>query len=140
MSNRLTTEWTPTAEEAYGESGRQGTEGEILACEILDSLNISYTYHPENKAIQCSGIDIYVGRYGIDVKANLHSHKKQVAVDWPKIIKSKAKWWMHVSIEDPNYYIVYETKEMIKYIQDNNIRKVGDDQLCWIDQNIAVTL
>lgn len=140
MSNRLTKEWTTTLEEAFGENGSRGNEGELIACSILDNLNIAYTHHPADQSIQVSGIDIYIGQYGVDVKANLHSNKMCVAVEWPKLKKSKAKWWMHVDRENPDHFIIYEVMSMIKYIHENSIQPVGRDQLCWIDQDAAATL
>ena len=137
MSNRRTSKWTDTLGEAYGVPGVKGTRGEIMACSLLDSIGIEYDYQPTTKIIQISGIDIYIGKHGMDVKANLHSTKKEVAVEWPKIIKSKAKWWMHINLNDPDDYIIYETAKMITYIHENNIPKVGRDHLCWVNQTVA---
>jgi len=138
MSDRLVKRWTETAEEAFGETGRQGTEGELIAFAILESLNLNPTHHPSDRELQISGIDIYIeGLTGIDVKANLHTTKENIAVEWPKLIRSKAYFWMHVSLKEPDRFIMYRVKDMIKYIEDNNIRKVGKDQLCWVNQRVA---
>lgn len=140
MSDRLTSDWTETLEEAFGESGVKGTKGELIACEILDCLYIDYTYEPSNKAIQTSGIDIFIGKDGVDVKGNLHSNKTVVAVEYPKLIKSKARWWMHVNLSNPDHFIMYEVKDMIEYINTHDIPKVGKDSLCWVNQKIAGSL
>lgn len=140
MSNRLTSAWTETLEEAFGQTGRQGTAGELIVCRILDDLGLSYKYCPNDKTSQIKGIDLYIDKDGIDVKANLHKSNQTVAVEYPRLMKSKARWWWHVDLNNPDYYIIYEVRDMIDYINKHKIKKVGIDKLCWVNQKTAKSI
>jgi hypothetical protein len=117
MSNRKTTKWTNTLEECFPKTGAVGTEGELLAKEILEGLGYKVKHEPSNRELQCSGIDLMINNeYGIDVKANLHTDG-DVIVEKSKLMKSSARFWMHVNREDPTDYIIYPVAWMRRKIQ-----------------------
>lgn len=120
MSDRLTSDWTEGLEEVFGELGKMGEIGEAHALKLLISLGIDCRYNPADQIKQCKGLDIEIledGRFvGIDVKANIHNDgEKKVCVDYPKLKKSKAKYWLHINVENPmDDFIIYPVESMIE--------------------------
>ena len=129
MSERRTSKWTDTTEEAFfGDSGIRGREGELKAITLLEKIGFTIAYFPDDKAIQCRGIDMTVktadGQVrSIDVKANLHTGR-DVIVDRPKLERSQANLWLHINLSDPNDYYVYETKKMRRYLKNLPYRRL----------------
>ena len=80
MSNRLTTKWTSTAEEAYGKFGKQGRVGELWLAEFLRKQNFEVSDSESSKDNQVKGIDLTINSnslarpYTIDVKTNLQNN------------------------------------------------------------------
>lgn len=80
MSERLTQEWTKTAEEAFGATGARGSLGESFVAKTLTSWGWEVELHEEDYDKQISGIDItfrnpsWQRSYTADVKANLDEY------------------------------------------------------------------
>lgn len=80
MSERLTTEWTKTAEEAFGATGARGSIGEQFVADTLASWGWEVQLHEEDFGMQVSGIDItfrnpsWYRSYTADIKANLDEY------------------------------------------------------------------
>jgi hypothetical protein len=146
MGERLTPEWTETVEEAYGESGRIGYEGEKLAVEIIKSVlprkylfaDPQITLYHSDRDMQNQGKDLSFcigGRtFFVDVKTNLH-HGKDVCIDIPTLRRSKADVWMHLNLEDPDDWVIYTVDSMLERIGSWQPRP-----LYWISREEAETL
>lgn len=80
MSERLTQEWTKTAEEAFGATGARGSIGEEFVAKTLTSWGWEVELHEEDYHKQVSGIDItfrnpsWMRSYTADVKTNLDEY------------------------------------------------------------------
>lgn len=134
MSDRLTPDWTDTSEQAFGEKGAQGDRGELEAITILESLGFEVEHHPSDRHKQEQGHDLVLdNKYGVDVKANLH-HGKDVCVEWPKLLRSKATFWFHINPKDSTDYIMYKVADMKKHI-GRSYKK-----LYWVKRDIAANL
>lgn len=103
---RLTTKWTPTLKEAFGETGTKGTNGELQAVDILKAFGFTVEYFPDDRTIQTSGVDLLIDGIPCDVKANLHTGG-DVCFD-SKILTGEAVFVMHINLSDPDDYIVYK--------------------------------
>ena len=126
MGDRLTSEWTPTLEEAFGLTGEQGERGELLAKRILENCGYSVTHVPSDYTLQTSGIDLIINnKFGVDVKANLHSWQRYVIVEKNKLLKSSAHFWMHVNLKNPNDYVIYKVEDMKRLIHEKPIERNG---------------
>jgi len=77
MGQRLTTRWTDTLEEAYGEPGRRGTLGELFVVDTIRGWGWGCTHHESPRDKQIAGIDIefrkpdWARSYTADVKTNI---------------------------------------------------------------------
>lgn len=71
MSDRLTSKWTNTAEEAFGRSGQLGRTGELFAINRLREQLIPATDTENDRHLQVSGVDIVTPGCTVDVKSNL---------------------------------------------------------------------
>jgi len=147
MKDRLTQQWMPTTEGAFGEHGRKGDLGEKLACELLESQGFEYKHNPDNYHKQMQGKDIEIledGQWvGIDVKTNIHNDQNNnVCVEYPTLFKSHAKYWLHINSQDHmNDFIMYEVEKMRSFIIRSKTRRVGrDNNLCWVNKKIARNL
>lgn len=93
MSNRLTPNWTKHVQQAYGQTGVKGFNGETWLATLLKEKGYDVTIHEDNKQLQLQGIDITVDRNDlpkpitIDVKANI----KQ---DGTFFIETSKKGWL----------------------------------------------
>ncbi len=117
MSERLTPDWTPELEQAFGSSGKKGTEGEHYFKRILEAMGIEYKYHPTDRAKQTAEIDfeIKLGQDDyepVEVKNNLQKSGKVFVYSW--INKTKSKWIFHVneSLGKIVFYFVDDMKEL----------------------------
>lgn len=77
MSDRLTNQWTATLEEAFGEMGKKGREGEEFLFEVFDKWGWEYKDTESNKTEQLNGIDVWFKKpewskfYSANVKNNI---------------------------------------------------------------------
>lgn len=124
MAGRLTSSWTKNSEDAFGETGRIGDSGEVIAYTILTSLGFDVTHYQDDKQRQVDGHDLVLNRdgveHGIDVKTNLFGDRI-VYVDEKKIHSSKAIMWFHLD-KRTNDWIIYYVAEMLKFISDTNLK------------------
>lgn len=144
MSERLTPEWMKRLEDVFGELGKQGEIGELMALKLFLSKGLECQYNPEDKIKQCGGLDIEIlingVWHGVDVKANIHSDgNDEVCVDYPKLKKSESTYWIHINTDDPmNDYIIYPVKSMVEAGRAFTPR--GKDQVRWVPKDLARNL
>jgi hypothetical protein len=122
MSDRLTKEWTTgedALEEAFGETGVKGKQGEIFMCEVFESWDWEYIWHRDEPLLQNNGIDIsfkspaWINFYTCDVKNNLtESGTFYVYKDW--LFKGSSDRIFHVNPET-GWLNWYDRKRMQKY-------------------------
>ena len=78
MGDRLTSEWTPTLDEAFGASGTKGRLGEEFLMKVFDSWGWEAEQHEDDRELQVKGIDItfkkpeWFKSYTGDVKNNMN--------------------------------------------------------------------
>ena len=116
---RLTDKWTPTLEEAFGESGKKGKLGEDYMMEVFKSWGWECELHESDKKLQMDGIDItfknpkWFNSYTCDVKNNMNKYGTfYVHEDW--LFKGKSDRIFHVN-PDTNWIVWYERKQMQDY-------------------------
>lgn len=100
--SRLTSEWTPTLDEAFGESGTKGRKGEQFLCKVFEGWGWDYIWHEDDKEMQLKGIDISFKKpgwkdfYNCDVKNNMDEYGTfYVHRDW--LFKGKSHRIFHVN-------------------------------------------
>ena len=98
MTDRLTPEFTEKLVDAFGETGVVGEDGELIVKEILESFVLDDQL--------C----------WVDVKNNLHDGK-DVCIDWPKLSKSKATYWIHLNRDDHSDWVIYRVDDMVEHLQ-----------------------
>lgn len=131
MSNRLTSKWTRTAEQAFGSTGSKGRKGEEFVMQQLDKAGVEYYDHENDFQKQRYGIDItYKAEDGsertMDVKSNLNDRDEfAVYADW--LGKSKADYVVHVNPKT-GYVASYRTSHMREYFKGQ-----GADKFIWIN-------
>lgn len=134
MSNRLTSNWTPTSEGAFGASGAKGDRGEYFLCEVFNQWGWEYTAHPSSYNHQLKGVDITFRKpswnksYTADIKSNLDAFGTFfVETDdsgWlfnPK--KTSHRVW-HVN-PDTGWMAWYDRNDMKDYVQACGLRNTG---------------
>jgi hypothetical protein len=134
MSERLTQEWTKTAEEAFGVTGARGSIGESFVAKTLTSWGWEVELHEEDYNKQVSGIDItfrnpsWQRSYTADIKANLDEYGSffvDTSSDgWLfKSGKTSDRIW-HCNPET-GWMAWYGRFEMQKYILSQNKQNTG---------------
>lgn len=135
MSKRLTSDWTKNTEQAFGETGAIGDHGERNVMSYLREMfpDAEIIQHQSDYNMQTSGIDITVNGVGIDVKTNLHTGRN-VVVEKPTLMKSKAMFWLHWNREDKNDGpVIYKVKDMQHLVKDWPAN--GRDQLVFVPRH-----
>ena len=126
MAGRRTSSWTKNSEDAFGETGKIGDSGEVIAYNILTSLGFDVTHYQDDKQRQVDGHDLVLNKdgveNGIDVKTNLFGDRI-VYVDMKKIHSSKAIMWFHLDRKTHDW-LIYYVSEMLKFIGDTNLKPV----------------
>jgi len=118
MSERLTSKWTKTAEEAFGPSGKKGRIGELFMKKVFESWGWAVEDCEDDKSLQTKGIDLYFKKpswhnsYSCDVKSNMNNYGAfYVHADWlfnPKHINDR---YFHVN-PDTGWVAWYGAEDM----------------------------
>lgn len=127
MGDRLTNQWTPTLEEAFGASGTKGREGELFVKEAIESWGWEVRDNEQSYEEQVAGQDLWIRKptwkyfYSVDVKHNLNQFGGFYVSpkDWMKEDKKNDRFW-HVNTET-GWMAWYAREDMQKYIMDNNL-------------------
>lgn len=134
MSERLTTEWTKTAEGAFGPSGAKGLKGEVFVKQVLESWGWNVILHEADQTKQLAGIDIefqspkWKRSYSADVKSNIDSYGTfYIETDDKGWLFNPSKISHRIWHCNPTtgQMAWYDRQEMQKYIVDNNMRNRG---------------
>lgn len=119
MSDRLTNRWTPTLEQAFGETGKKGTEGEIFLLSVFKNWGWETRWYENDRSRQVAGIDIefrspkWVNFYSCDCKNNMDQYGRfYVYKDW--LFKIKSDRVFHVN-PTTGWFLWYGVKEMREY-------------------------
>lgn len=134
MSERLTAEWTKTAEEAFGETGARGTIGEHFVANTLTSWGWEVELYEEDFDMQVSGIDIsfrnpkWARSYTADIKTNLDEYGNFFVDTSPngwlfKSSKTSNRIW-HCNPQT-GWMAWYDRFEMQKYIISQGLENTG---------------
>ena len=127
MSDRLTPEWTPTLNEAFGETGLKGREGELYVKQVIESWGWEVTDNESSHADQVAGRDLWIKKpewsnfYSVDVKANM-GENGSFYVDpkqWMDPKKKNDRFW-HVNVKTGRM-AWYARQDMQYYIQTKNL-------------------
>jgi len=136
MSKRLTSEWTKTTKEAYGDTPftQKGLRAEKLILEYLKRVYDEVTWYENDRDKQVAGIDFefkknsWVNYYTADVKANLNKGRFYV---FPEEMKRKKNHRMiHVDL-DEGWVVEYDRKEMLNYLTSLTNSLVIDGKKCF---------
>ena len=129
MSDRLTSEWTQTAEEAFGQSGAKGRTGELFVKEAILSWGWEVQDNESDYDQQVAGQDLWIKAptwknfYSIDVKTNMGEHGAfpVITEQWMNPKKLNDRFW-HVNV-DTGWMAWYSREDMQHYIMKNNIKE-----------------
>jgi len=118
MGDRLTSEWTDTAEEAFGSTGAKGRIGELFMIEVFKKWGWEVSDEEDNKYYQTRGVDLQFRRpcwkksYSCDVKNNMNEYGSfYVHKDWllnPRHINDR---YFHVN-PDTGWVAFYSAADM----------------------------
>lgn len=126
MSERLTAKWTPTLEEAFGEKGTKGREGELFVKQAVESWGWSVKDNEADFESQVSGRDLWIKKpewsnyYSIDVKNNLNEFGSFYIdpVQWMDPRKKNNRFW-HVNTTT-GWMAWYSREDIQEYIKKEN--------------------
>lgn len=128
MSNRLTPRWVPTAEGAYGKTGKKGKIAEDIHDDWWRSQGANVYSCENDKLLQVQGIDSIVEMDGwsftVDVKGNWNQ-------DRSFYVEASPNGWLfntnkistlitHINIHNKKMFC-YHRNHMIKYLKSNEI-------------------
>jgi hypothetical protein len=124
---RLTQEWTPRLDEAFGETGTKGREGEEFLMSFFESIGYSAIHYEDNYQKQIDGIDIefkkpsWYNYYSCDVKNNMTENGTiYVWASW--LFKIKADRVFHVNTKT-RWLCWYSVEEMRKIYKPDSGRE-----------------
>ena len=126
-SGRLVKHWTPTAEEAFGATGKKGREGELFVKRAVESWGWTVTDKEEDYASQVAGQDLWIqnptwsNAYSIDVKANIDEYGSFwiYPKEWMNPKKQNHRFW-HVNVKT-GWMAWYSREDVQRYIKQNRI-------------------
>ena len=126
MNTRLTSQWTPTLQEAFGYAGTKGRSAELFVKTYIDHLGLECRDCESNYEHQKSGVDLIVTIAGedvtIDVKSNLNDSGvffvEGGADGWLRHPNKTSKKIIHVNVENQTL-CMYNRADMIRYIKEN---------------------
>lgn len=134
MSERLTSEWTKTTAEAFGNTPEvaKGKLAEQMYYEFAMRVYDDVKYYEEEQAQQVAGLDFAIYKngwsrfYGVDVKGNLDSKGNFLIENqpdgWLRNSKKKNDRVVHICTET-GWAVEYDRKEMIKYLDAHRVNK-----------------
>lgn len=120
-SGRLTTKWTKTLEEAFGESGRKGRLGEQMLLKYLASTGHEIIDHEQDYNMQLSGIDVSFKKpswnrfYTGDCKSNLRDDNSFYIEFSKQSGGKKKKGWLFTCKADRIFHVNTKTKRICYY-------------------------
>lgn len=127
MTERLTTKWTDTLEEAFGMTPEvnKGIVAEQMYYEWAQGVYPLVEYFPQDKEMQVAGIDFYIKKdnwkrkYGVDVKGNMTAWGYFMVDNsengWLRNIKKKNDRVCHICPET-GWAVEYDRKYMMEYL------------------------
>lgn len=120
---RLTEKWTPTLDEAFGETGTKGRIGEEFLLKVFKSWGWYTKHHEDDKKAQLEGRDIEFRKptwsryYSCDVKNNLWDNGRfRVYKEW--LFKVKCDRIFHVNPETG--WVIWYPVDLMKEMYDNS--------------------
>lgn len=129
MNNRITSQWTKTTAEAFGDTRevRKGLLAEQMYLEYAKKVYDDVKYYEEDQALQVAGIDFTIHKnswfrpYGVDVKGNLTSKGgffiENNSNGWLRNPKKKNDRVVHICTET-GWAVEYDRKAMIKLLDE----------------------
>jgi hypothetical protein len=144
MTQRLTTNWTPTAGLAFGATGEYGDAGEIYVKQFLENHGFIVDLFSADKQKQEAGTDIQITFSNLcfdftttaDVKHNIkydtYTKRWNFAVDvrpygWLFDPKKTSEWIIHVNVRE-RMIAVYRRCDMIEHLRNVQFTK----ELFWM--------
>ena len=127
MSERLTSRWTESLDDAFGLTGTKGRLGEEFLLKVFESWGWDTKHYPDDKKKQLAGIDIefhnpnWQNFYSCDVKNNMDEYGCfYVYKDW--LYKIESDRVFHVN-PDTGWIAWYSLDEMQNYF-DKELDKI----------------
>lgn len=127
---RLTQEWTPTLEGAFGQVGKMAREAELFVKEAVESWGWEVMDNESDFADQVAGRDLLIKKptwanfYSIDVKANMNDFGVFMVDSnengWLFNPKKKSDRIWHVN-QNTGWMAWYGRNEMKQYIINNSL-------------------
>ena len=124
VGNRITSKWTKTTAEAFGDTPnvKLGDTAEKLAYDYLLRVYDSVEWNRDKRDKQLAGKDFEFKKkqwkysYSVDVKGNLHDGYFFVYVD--EMVDKLNHRMMHVDVSS-GWAVEYSRDSMIEYIENN---------------------
>jgi hypothetical protein len=123
--SRLTPEWTPTLEGAYGANGAKGRAAELLYAQHVANQGMIAHDRESDYHDQVSGIDFIVQKgdklFTVDVKGNLNNKRFYVEVGprgWLFNPKKISEFIIHIDINTHDA-VLYKRKDMQQFVTNN---------------------
>lgn len=132
MSDRVTSKWTETTTEAFGNTPevRKGLVAEQMYYEWASKVYDDVKDHSKDKSNQVKGFDFSIWKktwknyYGVDVKGNMYAngsfYVENQSFGWLRNPKKKSDRIVHICPET-GWAIEYDRKKMIEHIDSNNL-------------------
>lgn len=131
---RLVPHWTSTTEEAFGERGRSGREGELWLINVINSWGWDVIDYEQDRSRQMRGHDIAIRNpdwknfYTVDVKNNMRddgSFMVETGKDgWLRNTRHTNDRVWHVNTRT-GWMAWYDRKEMINYVRQLGVLSDG---------------
>jgi len=132
--DRLTEKWTFGLEEAFGEKGKKGTEGELFVKMVMESWQWKVDHYESEYDKQLSGKDLefknpkWHNKYSADVKHNITEYGAfYVETDdngWLFNERKVSHRIWHCN-KNTGWMAWYDREEMKNFIIENGLRNTG---------------
>lgn len=126
-NGRKTNKWTKTLDEAFGETGARGREGELFLMRVFESWGWRYEDHESDKELQTSGIDVtfqnpkWANAYTGDCKANMDEYGGfYVYRDW--LFETQADRVFHVNPDTK--WLCWYPVDLMRKIYDKHLHRM----------------